>query len=130
MKNRLPWWISAAFLLVVAASLLGRVHLLETRPLAGRLNGQEPESHILTTEIAFEQTPWSIHHLLPITTYGAAYNKYIDQHPGAQAPDRFGNMYYASTPPLTFVIPYLASKLTGGPSLVALRWYNVALQVI
>lgn len=128
MTNRLPWWITAAFLFVVAASLLGRAHLVETRPLAGRLNGQEPESHILTTEIAFEQTPWSTHHLLPLTSYGAPYNKYIDQHPGAQAPDALGNLYYASTPPLTFVIPYLASKLTGGPSLVALRWYNITLQ--
>ena len=111
-------------------SILARSHLIKTRPEAGRLDDQEPESHVMVTELAFEQTPWRIHHLLPISTLGAPFNKYVDNHPGAESTDRFGNYYYTSTPPLTFVLPYLAAKLTvGAPTLTALRWYNVSLQV-
>ena len=61
---------------------------------------------------------------------GAAYNKYVDVHPGAESADRFGNYYYTSTPPLTFVLPYVAAKMVGtNPSIHSLRWYNVALQI-
>lgn len=118
-------------LALAALSVVSRIHFIQTRPLAGRLDGQEPESHILVTDLAFGQTPWKIHHFLPLFTYGAPYDKDIDQHPGAASPDRFGNYYYCSTPPLTFVLPYLAAQLTGaGPGITSIRWYNLSLQIL
>jgi hypothetical protein len=113
----------------LSLAILAEFHLILSRPLAGRLDDQEPESHILVTELAFEQTSWRVHHFLPIFTLGAPYNKYIDDHPGAESPDALGNYYYTSTPPLTFVLPYLEAKLTAGtPSLINLRCYNLFLQ--
>jgi len=120
-----------AFLLVCLISLLARVHFINTRPLAGRLDDQEPEAHILVTELAYEQIPWRVHHFLPLFTLGAPYNKNIDVHPDAESTDKYGNYYYTSTPPFTFVLPYFAAKLTvGAPTLIALRWYDVFLQIL
>ncbi len=82
----------------------------------------------MVTDIAFLQTPAAIHKFLPIFTLGAPYDKFIDQHPGAASPDSFGNYFYTSAPPLTFVVPFLAT--VAHPSLQALRWYNVALQCL
>jgi hypothetical protein len=123
--------VSLIFASIATVSIVSRAHLINTRPLAGRLDDQEPESHILITDLAFEQTPWTTHHFLPLFTLGARYNKDIDEHPNAESTDNLGNYYYTSTPPLTFVIPYFALKITiGTPSLVGLRWYNLALQII
>lgn len=130
-RGRICTFAGVLFVFLVVASILSRVHLIETRPLAGRLDTQEPESHILITELAFEQTPWTTHHFLPIFTLGPRYNKYVDEHPSAESADEYGNYYFTSTPPLTFVIPWLAAKVTvGSPTLVALRWYNVGLQIL
>ena len=116
---------------VMFVSILSRAHFIETRPLAGRLDGQEPEAHIIVTETAFDQVPWRTHLFLPLFTLGERYDKFIDQHPDAAAPDPLGNYYYTSTPPLTFVLPYLAAKLTTGtPTLYGLRWYNMSLGVL
>ena len=123
--------VLAVTLLVTLVSIVSRAHFIDTRPLAGRLDGQEPEAHIIVTETAFEQVPWRIHRFLPIFTLGAPYDKFIDQHPGAASADPLGNYFYTSTPPLTFVLPYLAAKLTTGmPTLIGLRWYNMSLGVL
>jgi hypothetical protein len=116
--------------LITALSVFAHAHFIETRSLAGRLDGQEPEAHILVTVTAFNQVDWSIHKFLPIFTYSARYNKHIDQHPGAATPDAAGNYFYTSTPPLTFVVPWLFSKVVNAdPSITLFRWYNVALQL-
>lgn len=117
-------------LLITALSVFARAHFIENRSLAGRLDGQEPEAHILVTVTAFNEVDWTIHKFLPIFTYSARYNKYIDQHPGAATPDIAGNYFYTSTPPLTFVVPWLFSKVVNAdPSIALFRWYNVALQL-
>ncbi|MGO8763790.1 MAG: hypothetical protein ACLQSR_01490 [Limisphaerales bacterium] len=132
-KNSARPWPWLCLLLAIGLSLfsvIARVHFIQTRPLAGRLDGQEPESHILVTDLAFEQTSWRIHHFLPIFTLGAPYDKYIDDHPGAESTDKFGNYYYTSSPPLTFALPYFAVRSAGAqPSLENLRWYNITLQI-
>ena len=123
--------VVAALLAVLLLSVVSRFHFIETRPFAGRLDGQEPESHILVTDLCFEQTPWSVHHFLPLFNFAAPYDKFIDEHPGAESADRFGNYYYCSTPPLTFLLPYVVFKLTGNdPNLAGLRWYNLSLQML
>ena len=123
--------ILAVTLLVALVSIVSRAHFIDTRPLAGRLDGQEPEAHIIVTELAFDQVSWRVHRFLPLFTLGARTDTFIDQHPGAAAPDALGNYYYTSTPPLTFVVPYLAAKLTTGtPTLTGLRWYNMTLGVV
>ena len=133
-KPKTGYWIRMVLLVCLSVSVLSvvsRVHFIQTRPLAGRLDGQEPEGHVLVTDMAFEQTSWKVHHFLPLFTLAEPYDKFIDQHPGAESADRFGNFYYCSTPPLTFVIPYAVFKLTGNhPNLIGLRWYNVGLQVL
>lgn len=128
LPELLPCVITAV---VVVVALTAELNLALTRPLAGRFDDQEPESHILVTELAFEQNPWRVHHFLPIFTLGDRPNKFIDEHPGAASADEQGNYFYTSTPPLTFVTPYLAAKLTAGhPTLFSLRLYNIALQAI
>lgn len=123
------WLWGTVFVINVGLAIWAELHLASARPLAGRLDDQEPESHILVTELAFEQTSWRIHHFLPIFTLGASYNKFVDNHPGAESMDWRGNYYYTSTPPLTFDLPYFFSKLTGGPpTLFKLRSYNLVLQ--
>ncbi|MGA3283151.1 MAG: hypothetical protein ABSD57_01660 [Verrucomicrobiota bacterium] len=125
------WLVGFIVFCVSLLSVIARAHFIQTRPFAGRLDGQESESHILVTHLAFEQTSWKIHHFLSIFTLGAPYNKYIDQHPGAASADRFGNYYYTSFPPLTFVLPYIAVKSVGAsPSMAGLRWYNIVLQIL
>jgi hypothetical protein len=129
-KSKAMRWILLIVFSVSVLSVLARLHFIQTRPLAGRLDGQEPESHILVTDLAFEQTPWKTHHFLPIFTLGASYNKFIDDHPGAETADSLGNYFYTSTPPLTFVTPYFAMKAFGaGPSVFGLRCYNLCLQL-
>ena len=117
--------------LLTFASIFIRIGFIENRPYAGRLDGQEPESHILTTLMAMEQSPIATHKFLPIVSLGARYNKFIDEHPGAGAADEEGNYFYTSTPPLTFAMPYLAHKLTGvAPTMQSLRYYNLMLQML
>ena len=126
-----PLVILAITLLVTLASIMSRAHFIDTRPLAGRLDGQEPEAHIIITEMAFDQVPWRTHHFLPLFTLGERYDKFIDQHPGASSADLLGNYVYTSTPPLTFVMPYVAAKATTGvPTLAGLRWYNMSLGIL
>src|SRR4026209_189172 len=99
VMNRQAFFV-AIFLAVACLSVVGRAHLLKTRPTTGRLDGQEPESHILVTNIAFTEIPASVHHFLPIFNLGPRYNKFINQHVGASSPDAEGNYFYCSTPPL------------------------------
>jgi len=127
MTSRRPTLI--LFAIVTVLALWAEVHLALTRPFAGRLGDQEPEAHIMVSELAMEQTSWRVHHFLPIFTLGAQYNKGIDDHPGAESADKLGNYYYVSTPPLAFDLPYLFAKLTGGaPTMFRLRAYNLFLQ--
>lgn len=110
-------------------SVAARLDVILKRPLAGRFMG-EAESHVLVTCQAFQQMPWQVHHFLPVFTLGPAINKHIDQHPGAASPDQQGNYYYTSTPPLTFVLPYLGTLACGGPSIVSLRIVALATQFL
>ncbi len=66
--------------------------------------------HTLLTMECYEQTPASVHRFLPIQTYGADYNKFINNGPSLLQDD-LGNNYYISFSSLGFLAPYLFCKL-------------------
>ncbi|MBP3609402.1 MAG: hypothetical protein J6J42_03580 [Lachnospiraceae bacterium] len=66
--------------------------------------------HVLLTMQAYDETPSSIHHWLPIQTYGSTYDKDIMNGPSLLQ-DEFGNSYYVSFSPLGFSVPYFFCKI-------------------
>ena len=66
--------------------------------------------HVLLTMQAYDQTPISVHIFLPIQTFGASYNKFINNGPSLMM-DKYGNNYYVSFSPMGFVAPYIFCKI-------------------
>lgn len=111
---------------LLALSVLARWNLVLHRPLAGYMDNEDAASHILATNIAYSQTPWSVHRFLPIFTLGADHDKNIDDLPTSSVHDKQGNFYYASFPPGAFMLPYLLLP----PNPVWLRFFNMLLGVL
>lgn len=61
--------------------------------------------HVLLTIAAYQETPISVHHGVPIVSLGAPLDKFVPW--SATTPDGLGNYYYTSFPLLGFVIPRL-----------------------
>lgn len=74
--------------------------------------------HVLLTMQAYEDSGLSVHSLLPIQTYGAEYNKHINNGPSL-IQDKNGNSFYVSFSPMGFYAPYLFCKLLGLPLTVS-----------
>ena len=65
--------------------------------------------HTLLTVRAYSETPISVHKFLPIVSLGNPEDKNIPW--GACVPDKFGNYYYTSFSPATYILPFLFFKL-------------------
>ena len=65
--------------------------------------------HVLLTMQAYDETPSSVHHWLPIQTYGQDFDKFIDNGPSLLQ-DEAGNSYYVSFSPIGFYMPYFFCK--------------------
>lgn len=66
--------------------------------------------HVLLTMEAYDETPSSVHHWLPLQTYDGEFNKFINNGPSLLQ-DKFGNNYYVSFSPIGFYLPYFFCKL-------------------
>lgn len=66
--------------------------------------------HVLLTMQAYDETPSSVHHWLPLQTYDGEFNKFINNGPSLLQ-DKFGNNYYVSFSPIGFYLPYFFCKL-------------------
>lgn len=67
--------------------------------------------HTLLVTECMEEVPASVHKMLPIVTLGDEADKHIPW--GACVPDQYGNYYYTSFMPLSFIVPFLFFKLPG-----------------
>lgn len=67
--------------------------------------------HTLLITECMEEVPVSVHKMLPIVTLGDEADKHIPW--GACVPDQYGNYYYTSFMPLSFIVPYLFFELPG-----------------
>lgn len=67
--------------------------------------------HTLLTIKSLNDNPVKIHHFLPIITLSNNEDKHITW--GATIPDKYGNYYYTSFMPLSFIVPYTWFKVTG-----------------
>lgn len=65
--------------------------------------------HTLLTMQAYDETPSSIHHWLPIQSFDGDYNKFINNGP-SMIQDNLGNNYYVSFSSLGFMVPYFFCK--------------------
>lgn len=66
--------------------------------------------HVLLTMQAYDDSEFHVHSFLPIQTYGAVYNKHINNGPSL-IQDKNGNSFYVSFSPMGFYAPYLFCKL-------------------
>lgn len=66
--------------------------------------------HILLIVKALSDNPVKTHYFLPIVTLSNSEDKHVSW--GATVPDEYGNYYYTSFMPLSFVVPYLWFKTT------------------
>jgi len=85
--------------------------------------------HILHTFHCYDETPASVHKFLPIVTSGDSADKFIPW--GASVPDEYGNYYYTSFSPASFVPPYLFIKLFQLPiDVISLYIFNSILLIL
>lgn len=86
--------------------------------------------HVLLTMQAYDETPSSIHHWLPIQTYDGDYNKWIDNGPSLLM-DKLGNNYYVSFSPIGFYAPYFFCKIFHLPiKVMSIYFFNCLLMLI
>lgn len=86
--------------------------------------------HVLLTMQAYDDSGLSVHSLLPIQTYGAEYNKHINNGPSL-IQDKDGNSFYVSFSPMGFYAPYLFCKLLGLPLTVgSIYIFNCLLMLV
>ena len=131
MKARLHWFPAAVLLILLVLSLLLRCYVAKGRPMSGYRDNDDATAHVLATLVAYQQTPSSIHHYLPLFTYGAPTDKWIDDLPTASGFDKYGNLYYTSFPPLGFIVPhFIFSALGISPQPFALRCFSMVLHLI
>lgn len=78
---------------------------------------------------AYDDTPASVHHFLPIVSLGNDEDKNIPW--GATVPDKFGNYYYTSFLPAGFVAPYIFVKIFNLPmNATSLYLFNSILYIL
>lgn len=97
--------IGIIFLAILLASCIYR------RPVESNgFYNSDATYHVLLTMQSYDDSPFSVHALLPIQTYGAASNKFINNGPSL-IQDANGNSFYVSFSPMGFYAPYLFCKL-------------------
>ncbi len=94
----------------IAFILLFTISAVIRKPFASEgFSMSDATYHVLLTMQAYDETPSSVHHWLPIQSYGEEYNKYINNGPSLLQ-DELGNSYYVSFSPIGFYTPYFFCK--------------------
>ncbi|MGH6932717.1 MAG: hypothetical protein ACREEE_09845, partial [Dongiaceae bacterium] len=118
-------------MLIFLATVVVRWNVIQYRPLFSDLDNEDATAHVLVTIAALGETPPSTTHLLPIVTYGAETDKFIQSIPWSSGMDEYGNEFYVSFPPLGFLAPYATLKLVGvAATPTAIRIFALALQLL
>lgn len=101
------------FALVVLLVLTLAVTLSFARYDGGYVNYVNSDAtwHTLLTMKAYDETPISVHHFVPIVSLGEATDKNIPW--GATVPDKQGNYYYTSFTAPGFFLPFVFCKALG-----------------
>lgn len=110
MNNKIGYKQKMLILLVVT-TIMTIISFMIRKPYEGEgFSMSDATYHVLLTMQAYDETPASVHHFLPIQTFGADYNKYIQNGPSLLQ-DELGNSYYVSFSPIGFYAPYFFCKI-------------------
>lgn len=106
-KNYISSLVIFLSLLTIIASFvfsLNRIKAYENPQVVYAEYDIDAPYHVLLMMHAFAETPAKTHKFLPLVTLGNQQDKNIPW--GMTAPDKKGNYYYTSFPPLAFALPY------------------------
>ncbi|MBD1945546.1 hypothetical protein H6F50_24885 [Coleofasciculus sp. FACHB-712] len=117
-------------MLIASIAFLGSIFLRTSQfSVTNDIQNLDASYHVLLTVKALTETPWSIHHGLPIVSLGELSDKYIPW--GAAVPDSQGNYYYTSFGSLGFLGPYMLFQASGASlSLFNLMQFNLGIHYL